>query len=187
MIDPTRITQFDRTDDELQEFLLFCVAVAGKRSDSVAPKVHELVSRVGPQPLHRLRENRAAVPDLLRSIGIAPYERTIPAVCGVLDLDPRTCTLEELVAVRGVGPKTARMFLLHSRPEQDWVVLDVHILRWLRGVCRMRRIPRSTPSGCASTYCRIEDKARRKVRELFPAMSFAEFDLNTWRLMSGRN
>lgn len=36
MIDPTRITNFERTDNELQAFALFALLVAGKNSDVTA-------------------------------------------------------------------------------------------------------------------------------------------------------
>lgn len=188
MIDPTRITNFERTDSELETFMLFCIAVAGKSSDVAAPKVQELVAYLGgDSPFQALRERRHDIGKIMRHIGIGPYEeRMIPATTAVLDLDLRTCTLSDLVRIKGIGHKTARMFLLHSRPSQEFVVLDVHILRWLREVCRMRRIPKATPSKLSETYTRIEAKACAKIKAMFPNTSFAEFDLNTWVLMSGR-
>lgn len=37
MIDPKNITNFDRTDNELEEFALFAIAVAGKSAKTIAP------------------------------------------------------------------------------------------------------------------------------------------------------
>jgi endonuclease III len=188
MIIPTEITNFARTDEQLEEFMLFCIAVAGKRSDMAAGKVNDLMTYLGwPIPFAALREQRNRIGDIMRHVGIGPYEdRMIPATCAALDLDLRACSLRDLLSITGVGHKTARMFILHSRPQQEYVVLDVHILRWLRGVCRMRGIPRSTPGKLSPLYESIEARAKRKVREMFPSMNFAEFDLATWTQMSGR-
>jgi thermostable 8-oxoguanine DNA glycosylase len=187
MINPTSVTNFNRTDDELEEFMLFCIAVAGKRSDIAAEKINQLLTYLGSgSPFQRLRE--AGVEGSMRRVGLGPYnQRTIPTTLGVLDLDLRRCTLEELLRIPGMGPKTARMFLLHSRPSQEYVVLDTHLLRWLRESCRMRRVPRSTPGKLTKLYLELERKATRLIKKLYPSISFAEFDLNTWMIMSGRN
>jgi len=36
MVDPTDVTKFDRSNAELEEFLLFCVAVAGKTATQIS-------------------------------------------------------------------------------------------------------------------------------------------------------
>jgi endonuclease III len=189
MIIPTEITNYQRTNEQLEEFMLFCIGVAGKRSDLAASKVNDLLTYLGnPSPFAELRQHRSRIGDIMRHIGLGPYEeRTIPATSAVLDLDLRACSLHDLLSIRGIGHKTARMFLLHSRPEQEYIVLDVHILRWLRKVAKLRGIPASTPDKLSPKYLNIEARAKRKVREMFPTMTFAEFDLATWTEMSGRN
>ena len=189
MITPTEITNFSRSDEQLEEFILFCIAVAGKKSDLAASKVNDLLTYFGnPSPFAELRKHRNRIGDIMRHIGLGPYEdRMIPATDAVLDLDLRGCSLHDLLSIHGIGHKTARMFLLHSRPHQEYVVLDVHILRWLRKVARLRGIPHATPPKLSPLYMNIEARAKRKVREMFPAMTFAEFDLATWTKMSGRN
>lgn len=187
MINPASVTNFERTDDELEEFMLFCIAVAGKRSDIAAAKINELLAYLGGgSPFQRLKET--GVEGAMRRVGLGPYnQRTIPTTLGVLDLDLRKCSLEELLRIPGMGPKTARMFLLHSRPSQEYVVLDTHLLRWLRESCRMRRVPRSTPGKLTNLYSELESKAIRRIKKLHPGVSFADFDLNTWMIMSGRS
>lgn len=39
MVDPFNVTKYDRTPDELLEFAIFAVCVAGKKSEIVAQKV----------------------------------------------------------------------------------------------------------------------------------------------------
>jgi thermostable 8-oxoguanine DNA glycosylase len=47
--------------------------------------------------------------------------------------------------IHGIGPKTSRFFILWTRPHERYAALDVHILRWLRGLGH--NAPRSTPNG----------------------------------------
>ena len=45
-IDPTQITKFDRTQAELEWFLLFCISTAGKNATVTAKKINDrLVAR----------------------------------------------------------------------------------------------------------------------------------------------
>jgi thermostable 8-oxoguanine DNA glycosylase len=48
-------------------------------------------------------------------------------------LDVATCDIHDLEEVWGIGRKTSRFFVMYTRPEdQEYAILDVHILRWLR-------------------------------------------------------
>ena len=101
-----------------------------------------------------------------------------------LDLDLRTCSLEELLAIHGVGNKTARFFLLHSRRNCDYAVLDTHILAWMRdhGV---EDAPKSTPTNL-KVYKELENKYRIMSRLHYPHLSNAQIDLLIWTKQSGR-
>jgi hypothetical protein len=90
----------------------------------------------------------------LRIVRAGQYARIAAAFRGVLSLNLRTCTVADLEAVHGIGPKTARMFLLHSRPAQRVAVLDTHILAWL-AQCGVADVPRSTPPA-GKHYERLE-------------------------------
>lgn len=62
------------------------------------------------------------------------------------DLDLWTCTPMDLEKIHGIGPKTARFFVLWTREDPgDYAALDVHILRWLRE--QGYDAPKQTPSG----------------------------------------
>jgi len=87
----------------------------------------------------------------------------------------RRCTVHDLEAVYGVGPKTARFFLTHSRPDQNFAVLDTHILRWMR-VNVDAYAPRATPSG--KRYAEVEQDFLAYCAER--NVSPAELDLQIW-------
>jgi len=189
MIEPTQVTNYHRSDEELEEFMLFCIAVAGHNSDSTARLVNRLIARTNGSLFDAFRSpyHGMSIAEILEEWHLAPYNKNAPAVAGVLNLNLRTCTLHDLLSIHGIGHKTARMFLLHSRPDEELVVLDVHMLRYLREECRMRGIPATTPNKLSPTYLKIEEKAKRMVRTKFPHLTFAEFDLGVWKQMSGRN
>lgn len=187
MIIPTEVTNYHRTDDQLEQFMLFCIAVAGHNADTTARMVNRFIEDASGLPFTYLRSSRRDIDSILEHYGIAPYAKNTAALRGVLDMNLRTCTLHDLLNVHGIGHKTARMFLLHSRPDEEHIVLDVHMLRWLRKVAKLRGIPALTPHKLSPKYLSIEARAKRKVREMFPDMTFAEFDLATWKQMSGRN
>jgi endonuclease III len=168
----------------LQSFLIFAVAVAGKNADSVAPKVNRMLKDWKTQPFTYLRQNRDWIETIMREYRMGPYDdRMIPAMNGIIDLDLRTCTIADLEAIKGIGPKTSRFFMLHSRPDQEMVVLDVHLLRYCKQKFRMK-VPKSTPSG--KRYLAIEAETVRRIKRRFPKTSFAEFDLNAWILMRSK-
>jgi len=100
-----------------------------------------------------------------------------------VDLDLATCTLEELMSVHGVGQKTARFFLLHTRPDCQCAVLDTHILKWLRD--NQVDAPQNTPTS-VKQYLALEKQFLFLARENFPFMSIADIDLTLWMKYSGR-
>ncbi len=92
------------------------------------------------------------------------------------EIDLHTCSLDSLISIPGVGFKSAKMFLVHTRRDYRGAVLDVHILRYLRekGV---RKVPRQAPSSPKS-YARLERRILKDADAL--GMTPAEFDLFVW-------
>lgn len=187
MIEPTTITNYHRTDEELEQFMLFSIAVAGHNADTTARLVNKFIEDANGDPFTYLRSSYRDIDSILLHYRLGPYGQNVSALHGVFNLNLRTCTLRDLLEINGIGHKTARMFLLHSRPNEEHIVLDVHVLSYLRKVLRMKNIPEKTPPKLSQRYLDIENKAKRKVRKMFPTLSFAEFDLGVWKEMSGRN
>jgi len=185
-INPTQITKYDRSEGELQAFWIFCIMVAGKNSDYAARVVSKLLSqnkdqnpfaymrRLSPQGLH----------NALVASKCGQYHRIHRAISESLELDLRTCTLEDLMGVYGVGPKTARFFLLHTRRECECAVLDTHILSWLRNH-GVEDAPKSTPQK-KEIYHRFEQTFLNLIPVYYPNCSVAEADLLIWTERSGR-
>jgi thermostable 8-oxoguanine DNA glycosylase len=149
MIDPRCITNFQRSDYELQEFLLFCVCVAGKSSEQQAVKLEKFLyggKALKPFPnIENLIRKDMLIPTL-QEVKKGQYTRISKAFTAIVkaNLDLRTCSIADLEKIRGIGPKTARFFMLHSREGQEVAVLDTHILSWMRS--RGWKAPKATPS-----------------------------------------
>lgn len=185
LIDPKVVCNYARSDRELDTFWLFCICVAGKNADQTALKVGRLIENVPDD--WRLFEWLSALPDLmghLQNVKVGQYARISRAIRDSAFLDLRNATLEQLEQVHGVGPKTARFFLLNTRPGVEYAVLDTHILRWLREQ-HSCRAPKSTPPK-GKTYEYWEDVALNFIRGTYPGLTLAEADLLIWATMSGR-
>jgi thermostable 8-oxoguanine DNA glycosylase len=189
MITPTAITDYNRTQEELEEFLLFCILVAGKNSNQTAKKLDLFLSKMPNfgfegtpfEFIQYLKKGNLLLP-VLMSCKIGQYNRIQKAFEGILQFKGKldSVKVSELESVKGIGPKTSRFFILHSRPNTNLAVLDTHILHWLRdhGV----NAPASTPS--AKKYLKLEE------RFLWYASAYgitpAELDLKIWTTYAGQ-
>lgn len=118
----------------------------------------------------------------LKSCGIGSYNnkaRTLREVSSA-NLDLRTCSAEDLISIWGIGLKTAKCFLLHTRRDVQFAGLDTHILKFLASLGH--QVPKSTPN--AKQYSALEAAflAEAKRRKQTPA----ELDLEVWRSYSNK-
>lgn len=159
MIDPYDLTKpWDQR--RMQEWFLFGICVAGKSARQTADKVEALLEDMRVIEWHALGHPlmiesktpfanvRTAIKlgklgRLLRKHKLGQYKRINKAFRGMVKIDPATVTLVELEQIHGVGAKTARMLLLYTRPDQEMIPLDTHILKWLRA--NGYDAPKSTP------------------------------------------
>jgi endonuclease III len=184
MIDPTKITKFDRTPNELIEFWLFCVMVAGKPALRIAPLLERLLANTpGSTNFEKVQHiaDPARTMEILQQFGIAPYKDRRPAfqVTGQrLAANPAylsEASVDDLATIPGASFKTARIFVLHSRPNQRYAVLDTHILSWLRSL-GIAGVPKVSPTG--AKYLKLE----QTLLEICRATNCdpASLDLRTW-------
>ena len=112
---------------------------------------------------------------MLAIVGIGCYNQKGNTIAHVGQLDLRTVTVPELESIKGIGPKTARFFVMSSREGVQHATLDIHILRWLveQGV---ECVPGQTPTG--KTYARLEQEFLDRVPS---GLTPAEFDLVIWK------
>jgi len=183
VIDPHNITNFHRTQYELEAFWLFCILVAGKKANVQAKKLTAFLDNTHHMKLTPFQyiqfledDEDSSLDEAIRHDKLGQYTRVHRAFTESLDLDLRNCTVEELEAIYGVGCKTSRFFLLHTRPNQKLAVLDTHILKWLRAE-GMSTVPSKTPTN-TNTYKRWEMRFLRLAESL--GRDIAELDLEIW-------
>ncbi len=117
----------------------------------------------------------------LEAARVGNYFKNTAAIAGVLatKIQPRTCTLQDLERIKGIGPKTSRFFLRWTDRMERVAVLDVHILRWLRNLGH--QVPPSTPPN-GKKYLDVEAifLAEADSRGVHPA----DLDKHLWLLMN---
>lgn len=95
-------------------------------------------------------------------------------------LDLKTSGIERLEKIHGVGPKTSRFFILHTRKNAKVACLDTHILKYLGSLGH--QVPRHTPQS-KTRYKELENIFLDKADEL--KMTPAELDIQIWKQYSG--
>jgi hypothetical protein len=134
MIDPSNVTNATRTPDELEEFLLFCVVVAGKNADQQAAKLDRFLGGRRPFGFIRASDRDGSLGDRLREARLGKYAllgRSFRELAHS-GADLGRAPWEKLTLFPGIGIKTAKFFVLHSRPQEMHGVLDTHVLGWMR-------------------------------------------------------
>jgi hypothetical protein len=196
MIDPNNVTNPARTEDELEEFLLFCVVVAGKNADQQAAKLERFLGGRRPFAYIGSSERAGRLEARLREVRLGKYSLLRRSFRQLADsgADLRACGWEELTRFPGIGIKTAKFFVLHSRPNEMHGVLDTHVLAWMRehweaaGLRRLA-VPRHSPQD-PGTYRFWETvyfgmvSARHHGSPAAP-VDWARFDLELWRERRG--
>lgn len=183
MINPSKITDFFRTDAELEEFLLFAIVVAGKTATTQAKKLGNFLNvHYGPFAYVQFLIEYNALVHELEKHRLGKYRLIEKAFKEVIKLNPRTCTLQELIKVPGIGLKTAKFFLCHSRAKERHAVLDTHILKWLDSQ-GWPDLPKISPQNLTK-YTRVELMFFKECE--LAGKTPAELDLAIWNEKSNK-
>lgn len=185
LVDPDNITRFDMSSQELELLILFWVCAAGKKAKTAAANLNRLL-RHGRQkfgkesPFSIMLSFGSDLASELKGHGIGCYNNKSRSMLELASsgLDLESCSVSELESIRGIGPKTARCFVMHSRRGVRYAGLDTHCLKYMRD--RGFEVPKSTPSG--KRYLELESIFLKLADE--SGKSVAEFDLEIWRRYS---
>jgi hypothetical protein len=190
---------YDGTLYELEKFLLTIVFVAGKNATVQQKKVDQLielikrdigsfsVEQLGPlsAAYNSLSEADLAVKinEWLTEVKSGQYKRLnvcISSLCTQLGkgtIDLRSCTRAQLNRVKGIGYKSASMFLMFSRNNWAGACLDTHILKYMRDEMKVADVPNATPSS-KYEYLNLENQFLAHAKSL--NMKPAELDFMVW-------
>jgi len=170
---------------EKEYFLIFSVIVAGRNAKMAVEKTWRLLEFTWGEetPFDLIKhyiDNKTLV-QKLKSLKIGQYTRIEKALRDIINLNIETCTLDDLLACHGVGNKTARFFLLNTRKNAEYAVLDTHVLKWLNSLFgNWMSVPKSTPTS-GSRYALWEYKAIQAMKKEYPERTLAQADFEIWK------
>ena len=166
-VDPTQIPQ-EMTFLQLEFWILFSIAVAGKNAKVTEKKMKEFLTPsqawngleiTHPFETVRMYIEYETLDDELHRAALGKYILLNKAYREVVKLDLVKLRTEDpnnalarLMKVPGIGPKSARMILMYafSHHANLWAPLDTHILHWLRD--KGYDAPLATPKGKLYSY-----------------------------------
>jgi thermostable 8-oxoguanine DNA glycosylase len=188
MVNPDKITNYNLSKPRLEELLAFWVCVAGKTAKVIARNLDAFftdahkelgIKRLQPfRVLGLLGEKKIA--QKLKEHGIGCYNAKAKSLYNLAtrNLNLRTCTVGDLEEIHGIGSKTSRCFVMHSRPDAKCAGLDVHCLRFMGDLGY--DVPKSTPG--KKRYREIEAKFLAICDRM--ERNPPDFDLIVWRIYS---
>ena len=185
MVDPKNITNYEASDYELQEVMLFWICAAGKNGTTAARCLDNLLNEINPQrelPFRVLRRlTIETISFLLKKHGIGCYNQKARTIFDLVQRDPnlRSCDPSLLETIWGIGLKTSRCFILHSRPGAKIAGLDTHVLKFLG--TKGFDVPKSTPTN-KKKYMELE-QAFIEIAEK-EGKTPAALDLEIWNTYS---
>jgi thermostable 8-oxoguanine DNA glycosylase len=180
VVDPFDLNYKRASTEDLEEFMLFCIAVAAKNAVTTAKILERFLvnwRHEGYGPFEAVRWfSQPALAIRLRQLGMGCHEMKSKTWLEIAhsDINLRRTTTEELERIHGIGPKTSRFFILHTQKNAQVAVLDTHILKFLRE--RGYDAPLATPSG--RRYAELEQVFLKECRKR--RVSPKEFDLKIW-------
>lgn len=185
MIDASKITDFNLDTKGLETRLLFWACAAGKNGTTAARLVSEFLERIDGKesPFNKIKTfDKEELVTILKDVGIGCYNHKARTMLELANsgLDLSTCSTEELEKIYGIGMKTSRCFILHSRKDSQCAGLDTHILKHLRAN-NIKDVPKSTPTS-KKQYLRLEYEVLRLAKDA--GMAPADYDLQVWNKYS---
>ena len=170
------------TKTELQYWILFTIAVAGKGAKVTEQKMIAFLRDAGrpiasPFKIIHLYQENGELLRKLKKHKLGKYSLLMKGFPAAAQLDVQDdLDVEKLMKVPGIGPKGARMIMMYGFPEQkDYAVLDTHVLKWLRA--HGYDAPDATPTG--KQYEKLEHWviAEARARNMTPR----QFDTMVWQ------
>lgn len=161
MVDPSNITNYNLDRNDLEIHLLFWLLVSGKNAKTTAKCLDSLIKLINNwhnqiygekefSPFQMIRNMHEFYKEispnwlalLMQKVGIGCYGFKSRGCIELAysDLDLKSCSPEELEKITGIGSKTSRAFIIHSRPNQKYACLDTHVLHFMRDKADLAKI-----------------------------------------------
>lgn len=191
---------YDASLPELERFILINMFVAGKNASIQQVKLDQFIGCVRRDigenivdTLGILSAIHNTIPSAevndkvfgwLKEVKSGQYSRLTSGITQLAEwigsgqINLQDCNRAQLVKIKGIGYKTASMFLMYTRRSMKVACLDTHILKYLRDETPVQNVPEFTPVTKAE-YIRLESEFLNIVKD--SGKSIAEFDFEIWR------
>lgn len=178
-VDPVRFTNFHLNEIELEEYILFCIAVAGKQAIKTSQMLDVLIDSSRPFASIRDFGSCSNLRERMKEIGFGCHDLKSRGMWWISysGLNLKTCTVADLEECPGIGMKTSRFFAMFTREnERSVAALDTHILKYMRDQ-GYENIPKQTPSSKKQYF-----KIQKQFLEICNKVGWhpAKFDLMIW-------
>lgn len=188
LFNPFNATNTERSPEEMELFAVFCMCVAGKTATVIAKAVNSLFSGSNEEgtpfeQIIKMHDKGTLKDNLIRArTGKYNYLEKGLYQLATSNLDLYSCSPQDLEKIIGIGMKTSRFFILHSRSKSNIAIIDTHILKYLKGK-NYPDIPEKVPSG--KTYLRLEQYMLNEANE--KNISMQDLDLKIWSWYANKN
>jgi thermostable 8-oxoguanine DNA glycosylase len=177
---PKEITNIDRTQEEKEQFLIFCVLCAGKSSEVMAKKLEDfLCYETHPFGYITTLLKDGQLRTMLTHVKLGKYDMLEACFGYITRFQYDLVTLwprDQLVKIPGVSWKTASLYRMHCYDDRI-ACLDTHVLKFLRNE-GYKKVPNGSPSAW-TTYRHWEAVFLGECykRDVKPS----HFDLELWK------
>lgn len=188
-IDPTTLNNVVESQWNIEEFAICAICVAASKATKIFSAIDSLLESIripNKTPFELIAQmSRGQLCQLFKDYGIRFFNNKANYVKNLIEakLNLWNCSLDQLEDIKGIGPKTARYFLLYTRPELDGqiAVIDTHVLKYLQ--YKGYKVPKTTPAS-GGAYKRLENLfIKHKPKHL----NMRSWDLYIWNHYAFKN
>lgn len=189
---------YDATYAQLQKFLLTIIFVAGKNATIQQKKLDDFLQLVRDElgsdavdaagvftSIHNCipdKDIKEKITGWLQTVKSGQYTRIAESIMclgqRITDrrLDLKSCTRANLVALRGMGYKSASMFLMYTRKGWGGACLDTHVMKYIREELHVETAPVGTPP-TKELYVRYENLFLQHAKALNKPVPELDFEI----------
>lgn len=188
-LDDIEQIKIDRNEEELQTFIMFAVAVAGKTAKTISNSLNyffhlsdEYVDKnLLPFDKLKILIKLDKLDELIKRSGLGQHKKLSNCFRYLASnkIDLKNCTIKDLELIPGISFKTSRFFILFNRENVKCAVLDRHILAEMKSLGF--DVPKNTPQN-SKVYTKIEKQFINYAESIGKTPS--SLDLEIWKKRS---
>lgn len=200
-VKPETLIDYKRNLEQLEELIIYLILVAGGNSNRTITSMEKLDAKCEtryPLSFDNIRQlcvaghsttgtfvNQTQLANILKECGFRLYNQRANFLLRAYNTvrydisGLRKASVDELEKIPGIGMKSARLFLMATRPNVQLAALDTHIMKFLRDNEYINADEKLITPTSKRKYKRFESIFLNHVPKPF---SPAEYDLAIWNI-----